>query len=388
MIATNGLSPLEIASHILVGPNGAGPLPTRPGPRSAISALEDALRPALAEPPCLVAFSGGRDSSALLGVAARVARREGLPEPVAVTLRFGGAPQSEEEDWQTLVIRHVGVSEWVRLHFDDELDLVGPVARKLMGWHGVPYPYNLHLLVPLIEEAAGGSLVTGLGGDQMLHPPVRALDVLARRSRPVPRDVLRIGAGVAPRPLRRAALRSRVTLSFPWLSTAGDALLNRDWLEQEVHQPFRWDGTLRELWRSRFMQTTFARIRAVGDHAGTQVHHPFADARFVAALAREGGATGFASRTQAMQRLFGDALPPDLIGRPTKATFDEVLWNRHARAFVEGLDETGLERALAALDVDWLVDPSALLAHWSAEAPLANSFLLLQASWLALQDQR
>ena len=42
-------------------------------------ALEHVVREALLRPPCGVAFSGGRDSSAVLAVAAHVARRDGLP---------------------------------------------------------------------------------------------------------------------------------------------------------------------------------------------------------------------------------------------------------------------------------------------------------------------
>jgi asparagine synthetase B (glutamine-hydrolysing) len=383
VIASNGLRPLEIASHILLGRDDSTPAPVSRGGRPAIGALEDSLRPALAQPPCLVAFSGGRDSSALLVVAARVARREGLPDPVPATLRFAGAPQTDEQDWQALAIRHIGLGDWIRRDVTDELDLVGPVASEVMDRHGLPYPYNLHLLAPLIDQARGGSLVTGLGGDQALNPAGRALDVLARRTRPVPRDALRIMAGVAPRPMRRLALRTRVALSFPWLAPEADSRLCREWLEQEVRRPFRWDATLRDVWRSRFMQLTIRRIQAMGDPMAVNVHHPFSEAGFVSALADEAGATGFASRTAAMSHLFGDALPPELIGRSSKASFDDGLWNRHTRAFVAGLDENRLEHALASLALDTIVDARALAAHWAAPNPLANSFLLLQACWLA-----
>jgi hypothetical protein len=380
-MAMNGLTPLEIASHILVGRDDSIPFPAwRPG-HTAIAALEESLRQALASPPCLVAFSGGRDSSGLLAVAARVARREGLPQPVPVTLRFASVPQTDEEEWQALLLAHIGSSDWVRLDFADELDLVGPVARKLMERDGLQYPYNLHLLVPLIEAARGGTLVTGLGGDQALQPAGRALDVLARRARPAPRDALRVGAGVAPRALRRMALRKRTALSFPWLASEADARLGRAWLEEDVRRPFRWDEMLRQEWRSRYMQLTTQRIEAVGRHIGATVRHPFAEAGFISALARQAGATGFAGRTEAMDFLFADALPPELISRPTKASFDDVLWNRHTRTFVAGLEETRLRHALTTLKLESIVDVRALAAHWSAPSPLANSFLLLQACW-------
>lgn len=385
-IETNGLTPLEVASSVLVGRDD---VPARPAAaRSARTALEESLLRALRRPPCVVGFSGGRDSSALLSCAVQVARREGLPEPVPVTLRFAGAPQTEEEGWQTLAIRHIGASDWVRRDFSDELDLVGPVAEAMMTRDGLPYPYNLHLLAPLIDEARGGSFVSGHGGDQVLHPPGRALQVLARRVRPSLRDLARIVVGVAPRSVRRSVLRSRVGVAFPWLRAEANALLARAWLEDQARQPFRWNRRLRELCHSRFMQLTARRIEALAGEADVAAHHPFAEAGFVFALAREAGATGFPSRTAAMEAMFADLLPAQLLGRATKASFDEVLWNRHARAFVEGLDEHALERVLAELELDAIVDPRALAAHWAGSAPLANSFLLVQACWLTLRPQQ
>ena len=57
-----------------------------------LAALEEAILPALRRPPCLVSFSGGRDSSCVLAAATRAARREGLQPPVPVTLRVSNAP--------------------------------------------------------------------------------------------------------------------------------------------------------------------------------------------------------------------------------------------------------------------------------------------------------
>lgn len=385
-IETNGLTPLEIASSVLTGPDDAGDAREPAAGRSARTALEESLLRALLRPPCVVGFSGGRDSSALLACAMRVARREGLPAPLPVTLTFAAAPQSREEDWQELMLRHLGSTDRISREFGDELDLVGPVAERVMALEGLPYPYNLHLLWPLIDEASGGSFVTGLGGDQALHPAGRRLDVLARRVRPAPRDVARIAVDVGPRAIRRRVLRGRVGLEFPWLRTDANARLSREWLEDQVRLPFRWDRQLGELWRSRFMRLTVRRITALGNRADVLVHHPFAETDFVFALAREAGATGFASRTAAMNALFADVLPAEVIRRPTKASFDEVLFNRHARAFVDGLGEDTLERLLADLDLDTIVDPRALAAHWAGGEPLANSFLLLQACWLADTD--
>src|SRR3954453_21831281 len=63
-------------------------------------ALEEVVGEALARPPCLVGFSGGRDSSAILALATYVARREGLPLPVPATYVFPGIRKADESSWQ------------------------------------------------------------------------------------------------------------------------------------------------------------------------------------------------------------------------------------------------------------------------------------------------
>jgi Asparagine synthase len=388
-VDTNGLAPLEVASSIVLGDEPGVPehLPAG-GARDAVAELERSLLRALQRPPCLVSFSGGRDSSALLAVALRVARREGLSDPVAVTARFPGTVRTAEEGWQEQMVSHLGLSDWVRLDFGDELDLVGPVARGLMAREALPYPSNLHLMFPMLERAHGGTFVTGLGGDQTLVPAGRPLDVLAARVRPTPRDLLRVGFAMAPRPVRRPVLRRRGMLSFPWLRREANATLGHAWLEEELRQPLRWNARLRSSWRSRYMVLTIRRLGLMGAVAGAECVHPFTEPGFLAALAETGGRTGFESRTAAMRALFADALPPALVSRPTKASFNEVLWNRHTREFLAGTDDGMLATALGTLGLDEIVDLAALSRHWRGDEPLANSFLLLQACWLALSCEK
>ena len=383
-VATRGLAPVEIASHVLFGRATRAPLP-RPG--SSIEALRTIVRQALQAPPCFVTFSGGRDSSAMLGLAAQIAEREGLAPPIALTAEFPAAARSDEREWQELLIGSIKVGDWVRRAYGDELDLVGPVAAGLMRRDGLPYPFNLHLLEPLIAEARGGSLITGVGGDQFLDAAGDFRAVLARRVRPSRRDVLHTGIAISPRPVRRRLLRDDVSRPYEWLTPDGRTALDRALLERELDVPVRWNRELRERWRSRTMQVNLERIGELARHLDVAIVHPFTDARFVASLAHEGGAFGFHRRTEIMHRLFGDVLPDELNRRQTKAWFEEVIWNRHSKAFVASLDQDRVGRALEALGVDGLVDPQALLAAWREPMPHANSFLLLQGCWLALEGE-
>ncbi|NUT56362.1 MAG: hypothetical protein HOQ03_10310 [Thermoleophilia bacterium] len=150
----SALTPLELASGLVLGgdePDRSAPVD--PDPRSAI---EHAVLEPLRRGPCLVSFSGGRDSSAVLAVAAAVARREGLPLPVPATLRFPNAAASAETEWQEQVVAHLGLEEWVRLERTDELDCVGPVATECLERHGVLWPSNAHVHAPLFARARGG----------------------------------------------------------------------------------------------------------------------------------------------------------------------------------------------------------------------------------------
>ena len=123
--------------------------PVAPG-TEPLSMLEGAVLPALARPPCVVAFSGGRDSSAVLAVATGVAKKEGLPLPVPVTQVYPDNPETDETRWQELVIRHLGLTEWERVEVTGELDLLGPVARRLLTRHGLLWPPNFYTFEPLI----------------------------------------------------------------------------------------------------------------------------------------------------------------------------------------------------------------------------------------------
>ena len=70
-----------------------------------LAALEEAILPALQRPPCLVSFSGGRDSSGVLAAAVRAARRDRLAPPVPVTLRVSNAPMAEASVWRHQPVR-------------------------------------------------------------------------------------------------------------------------------------------------------------------------------------------------------------------------------------------------------------------------------------------
>ncbi|HEU4975495.1 MAG TPA: asparagine synthase-related protein, partial [Baekduia sp.] len=236
------LTPLEVAAGLVLDPRRRPrPLPRAAG-ESPRAALEAVIRPALAHGPCLVSFSGGRDSSLVLAVAAAVARREGLPLPVPVTNRFPGAPATDESRWQEQVVGHLRLGDWVRLEHGDELDVVGPVARRVLRRHGLLWPCNAHFHVPIFERAAGGTVLTGVGGDEALSGSERgrALEVLRGRARPVPSDLRRVAYAAAPAALRTAVVAPALDVAFPWLRPRAARRVRRALAREAATQPLRW----------------------------------------------------------------------------------------------------------------------------------------------------
>jgi hypothetical protein len=128
------LTPLEIAVGFVLAPGE--PVPLAAGSVEPLAALEAAILPSLVRAPCLVSFSGGRDSSVVLAAATRVARRHGLDDPVPATIRAPAAPHADEAAWQERVVRHLGIDDWLRSDFGDELDAVGTIARAALRRHG------------------------------------------------------------------------------------------------------------------------------------------------------------------------------------------------------------------------------------------------------------
>jgi asparagine synthase (glutamine-hydrolysing) len=377
MLAPLPPSPLEVAvGHPLgiepdVAPLGRTP---RIDPRRA---LETVLAEALRRPPCVFSFSGGRDSSSLLALAAHVARRDGLALPIPVTLRFAGSADADESDWQELVLRHLGLPDWQRLDFTDELDLVGPVSTELLARHGLMSPYNLYMHAPIAALAAGGTLVTGYGGDELLDSSDagRLVQILHGRLLPRSRDLAHLLASLSPAPMWQWGVRRYRTSRRPWLTPAGHRAYARAAAPAYFPDHWGWERTIRAWWPSRYNQTMLANSAVLADEHGARASHPFVARGFLAALLPAGGPLGLGGRTAALGSLVGDVLPEAVWRRPRKAVMNDALWTQTYRRFVAA-------GAADLVDNPW-VDRQSLRDEWQAgRHPSALSSLLLQSAWL------
>jgi asparagine synthase (glutamine-hydrolysing) len=346
------------------------------------AALRAALLPALLRPPCVVAFSGGRDSSLLLAVAADLAAREGLAPPVAHTLRYPDDPDAEESAWQELTIGHLARRglrlDWTRTEIGEELDLLGPIMAPLLRAHGGPtYPPALAPTVLLARRAAPGALVTGNHGDEVLsgHRAAVLWAVSRRRGRGLARSDW-VAAAFAAAPVRlRRRMAARHARGGAWLRPP-----LREWVAAQhaallADRPLRYDRSVRAVSASRAAHLgRIARERVAAD-AGCALVEPFSAPLFVESMARSGGATRGPTRGGAVRLLAGPLLPEEVIGRRHKAFFNRSRFGQASHAFAQGWDGAGLDPNY--------VDAAALRAAWLADIPDAASAMLLQQAWLA-----
>ena len=346
--------------------------------RHPVEAIEHAILPALQQQPCVVGFSGGRDSSVVLAVAARLAAREGLPPPIAATKVFPGQPETEESEWQELVIRHLGIEDWVQEEFHDEFDLLGPAALKSLRAHGPLWPGTCHNRAPQIAIAANGWYLGGEGGDEMLGE-FRATPWVQMRAgggSSAPRTAKEVVKVFGPRPVRRALLKRRLGSDGlrPWLRPAAEEWFRDSLIEDDVSRPLTYSSSLQDFLRRRAVHAALRNLRAIGRTLNVTYGQPLLDPKFAAALAHLGGRFGYLDRTTTMRAVFGDLLPRSVLERESKATFNSVYAHRHTRAFIETWDGSGL-----APD---LIDADALLKTWQQPVIHGGTFQLLHLAWL------
>jgi hypothetical protein len=373
------LTPLEVSCGLVFGhePDAAEPEDPAEGRDGPVEALERAILPALLRPPCLISFSGGRDSAAVLAVAARLARREQLPLPIPATNRFPDVSASDESLWQEQIVAHVRVEDWIKLDFTDELDAVGPIAGRALRRHGLLWPFNAHFHVPLLEAAQGASLLTGIGGDEALSASrwTRASAVMSGQVLPVPRDLVRVAFALSPRPLRSRVLRRRMPAGYPWLREHARREVSAAWAAEAAAEPIRWRARFRWCEGLRYLKVGISSLAVLAADADVRIVHPLADARFGAALARLPRRRRFSNRAEAMRLLFSDVLPEQILVRTTKASFDRAFFNRHSEGLVKNWRGE-------AIDCE-LVNGRELRGVWTSPEPDARSFSLLQSVWLA-----
>jgi hypothetical protein len=377
------LTDFELATGWVGGFDAPTPTPAVGGGLTPRQGFEASLLPALRRSPCVVAFSGGRDSTAVLAVATHVARREGLPDPVPATHDFIGHGEADESTEQELVIRHLGLQEWHRIRNVDAFDVLGERARAGLLRHGLLWPALAHCHAPLAELAAGGgSLVVGEGGDEVLGVHrMTAVNYVLKKRRLRSIELRMLSHSLAPRSLHERRYRRELGAAGmqPWLRSDISERFLREHARDHVRTPLRADAAIRRHARRRALTTGTANIRRILDADEVSFHMPFLDPLFLEPFARAAGLRGWISRTAMMRMLFADVVPDAICRRDAKAQFGGVAMGRPSRQFLADWDGEGIDPEV--------VDIGVFRAAAQEALPLFGIQMLLQSAWLAINHR-
>jgi asparagine synthase (glutamine-hydrolysing) len=302
-----------------------------------------------------------------------------------VTRIFPGVAQSNESEWQELVIRHLKLGDWIREKIVDEMDVVGPLAQARLRAHGVLWSPLLHGDEFFLRHAGGGSVLDGEGGDDVCDPRPHRVAPLARmirHRRPPNRRRLRLAASVlAPGLVRgiRAASRG-LPAPQPWLREAARELLQERWGRHVAQEPLDARRSIMLVLARHAVSDLQQNRRFFAGQRDTNFVSPLLEPSVVEAIANVAGYLGFRDRSAGLGAFCGDLLPPQLLERRTKAEFNATFFNVHTREFAEKWTGAGVDPTL--------VDAQVLREVWQGSEGNALSACLLQSAWLAAERRR
>lgn len=366
------------ASEVALGLHGS----TKPDPSTGTplgsprAALEAEIASELRRGPVFVSFSGGRDSSAVLATAVSVARRHDLETPRPIILRYPGNAEADETAWQDLVLDHLGITDPLIIDVTHRMTYLGPHVQGNLERRGLIMPAALQLDHPVLRVAAGATLLTGEGGDEILgQRRITPWTLLLRLRRRPQRSLLRWAAAESqPAGLRARRGEHDLLAHMTWLTPEAISRGRRLLLEEERKRPLHWGRETMMIGSSRISEVLAHNYQVIADQVGTRVVHPLLASSFVLSLASAAGRWGYAGRTALMRVLFSDLLPDAILARDTKASFGGVRWGETEREFARDWDGCGLPAEL--------IDAEAIRAEWLSAHPSGASVPALHAAWL------
>lgn len=350
--------------------------------KGGVVALRARIAAALTKPPCFVAFSGGRDSSIVLAIALSESKKHGLPPPIALTLRYRNVPMSAETQWQEFVIRHLNIRDWIISDVDDEDDVLGDASRASLARNGLMWPATLHAKASLLSVAAGGTLLTGEGGDEVFGTrrvtPIRIATQLALAGRVTPAVLRDCWNVVQPRRARIAAITRReshkIAHYLPWVRPAVRRAHAARFAADLASEPLAFKNSINWYASRRIASVGSRNYGYVARQFDVDLVEPLLDRGFLAEIHSRGDLLGPTSRTEFVTDLFSDELPAGLLARQSKAVFTGAFIGRQSHSFARRWSGGGI-------DPD-LIDIGLLRLHWKSDQVLPGTMLLLQQAWL------
>jgi len=338
--------------------------------------------PHLERPPCYVSFSGGRDSSLVLAVATMAARKAGLEDPIPVTERYPLATKADEDEWQELVIRALGLGRWHKFRYTSENDLLGERAQSSLRRYGILWPSAIHVKPNLLGHVRGGSLLTGEGGDAVFRvqrsTALRNLRTVERTGPSRLDSWHDAWDSVKPRRTRyRAAWREyseRMAELTPWLTVSARTRFLDLIASEKAAMPLTYRPALLALAAKRDFVLGQSNYRRVARDFDVTVVDPLLDLGFLNSLGTHYGLLSPHSRTSAMLDLFDHLLPTAILARNTKSFFQEAVLGEPTRQFAREWSGEGLNPEY--------VNAQVLKREWQAGTISPMGEFLLQQAWL------
>ncbi|MEM9292087.1 MAG: asparagine synthase-related protein [Acidobacteriota bacterium] len=303
-----------------------------------------------------VLLSGGLDSSAITAIAA--ASKAGDEELVTVSWDLSGTP-GDESPFRDDLQQHLLTQGLRTRRREVPCAAAGPLscgAESWPLWTETPEQSAYRLFHQRVYRCAGGDqpprggvLLTGFGGDQLYSGAERWLRDLLRQGRPGDAmaylgwlassgKILRPGvaraAASALLPQRVLQWRQRRQQQPPWLSReSAEGLADRE-LDRDPRDPmhphryldFHRPEQARTL-LSPALGRGFALEARQGEQAGLTLRHPFRDLRLVRLSLRLPTDQLFyrGVRRPILRRALAAKLPPSILGRRSKASFESIF---------------------------------------------------------------
>ena len=369
-----GLTALEVATARTLGDDDRHRLPRFRRDADLEAVVDEILEPALAEPPCLVAFSGGRESSWLLAAAVAAARRRGHPDPIPATIRYADT-SARQAAHQERVVTYLELRDWERVEIEDELDIVGPYARRAVERAGVLFPATAYAMLPLLDRAHGGWLLSGGGlTDFFLYWRwARLADVLTGRRRPRRRDLREAALASIPPRGRALLLGRRLSEPAPWLRRDAMLEVQAHLRDRLARVPVGFAAAIARQSSHRCNEAMRSSFDALAATVDARMLMPFREDRYLGALASVGGRRGLGDRAELLARLAGHLLPARLLRGSDAEDRGRPFVGEAARAFVATWSGGGVD--------DEIVDTDALREAWVTGPFPWGSLNLLQLAF-------
>jgi asparagine synthetase B (glutamine-hydrolysing) len=326
--------------------------------------------------PVYVQFSGGCDSSLVLAAAVEACRRTDHTPPIPVTLRYPNLPETDESDYQDLVVGHLGLTEW-RIHQEpDGFDLLAPAAIEGLRRFGLVWPAPPLAMLHFYRSHEPGLWLNGEGGDESLGP--RRIGGLFNAWNAARRKQGRAVAGnlantFAPQSVRERRIRIYDHVDLGWLSPDLQAeylgVARRYWTWQPL-RPSRYAERYLEL---PAVQLARHNIAAIGGLAGHKVCMPLMSPDVVHVVTDCSTSQDVRSRTRVLRRHATEHLPSEIVNRRDKRFMGPVFFNSATREFARRWDG---RTSYVEIRASWLKE------EWMKPEPSAMTMLLLQHAWL------